>query len=142
MCSSRPLLAQISEGGTPYSFGATLKDEVPAVNMAPVNVQALLAEDAQAQRSPEPIPFRYGYPLDVQLGLDNAGTWTDLPDGGRLWRLRIVSPGAKSINLIYDRFEMLPGGQFFVYNPDRSMVLGAFTANNNSEEGVFSTAQS
>ena len=42
----------------------------------------------------------------VAFDLANSGTWQDLPDG-RLWRLRIQSPGAVSHNLGITRFELL-----------------------------------
>jgi hypothetical protein len=43
--------AQVSQGGTPYSFSKPIHRNVPTVVMPPVNVQQLLAEDEQEQRS-------------------------------------------------------------------------------------------
>ncbi len=105
--------------------------------MRPVDVPSLLAEDA-AEES-KGVPFRFGYPFEVSYDLVNAGTWETLPDGGRLWRLAISSPGAYSINLVYRDFRLPPGARFFIYNEDRSMVIGAFTRDNNKEHGRFAT---
>ncbi|MBN4081448.1 T9SS type A sorting domain-containing protein [Caldithrix abyssi] len=137
-CPNQILQGQVSEGGDPHSFSAFLPGNIHTVNMAAVDVAALLAEDEAEAR--EGVPFRFGYPFEVDLGLNNAGTWTELPNGDRIWRLRIIAPGARSINLLYDDFWLPKGARFFIYNADRSIVNGAFTVANNKEHGKFSTA--
>jgi hypothetical protein len=142
----QPARAQISHGGTPYSFTHQVQGgSAPVATMRPVDESALRAEDRAArqqaaQQDSQPKPPRFGAALDVSLGIESAGQWTALPDtSGRLWRLRISSPGAHSINLIFDRFHLPPGGKLFIYNRDRSTVLGAFTEANNKSYGRFST---
>ncbi len=130
-------MAQLSIGGEPKSFDRALKGEPEAVNMGGVDVEALLAEDAIEEELG--LPFRFGYPFDVNYSMQTHGDWETLPDGGKLWRLRIECPDAYSINLIYDYFWLPEGAEFFLYNEDRSMVLGAFTSQNNKEHGKFST---
>jgi PKD repeat protein len=132
------LMAQVSAGGTPVSFTKTMRTTIQSITMPPVDVAALLAEDSLEQA--KGVPYRFGYPFEVAYDLQNSGTWETLSDGGRLWRLRIESPGAYSINLVYDRFWLPPGAKFFIYNEDRSMVIGAFTERNNKEHGKFATA--
>jgi len=132
------LMGQVSQGGLPVSFQKLSLSSIPTVETGPVDVQALLAEDEIEHE--QGLPFRFGAPFDVNYNSDNSGTWDDLPDGGRLWRLRIESPGAYSINLLYDYFYMPPGGRMFLYSEDRQMVLGAFTEANNKDQGQFATA--
>ncbi len=129
--------AQISDGGTPPSFDRLMRSNVQRMIMPPVDVQALLAEDA-AEES-KALPFRFGAPFDVNYSLDNSGTWEDLPDGGRIWRITFSSPGAYSINLIFSKYRLPEGAQLFVYNSDRSYVIGAFTAKNNKPHGEMAT---
>lgn len=129
--------AQISEGGNPYSFNANINQQVERVTMPAVNVAALLAED-QIEQS-KGIPYRFGFPMDVNYNLDNSGTWTNLPGGAKLWRLNIYSSGATTINLIYNDFWLPQGSKFYIYNEDRSEFIGAFTARNNNETGQFAT---
>ena len=100
---------QISQGGQPYGFSSTVADSIATRTMAALDVDALLAEDALDAAQDSPVPPRFGYAFSVSLGLDSAGTWTDLPNGDRLRRLRIIAPGAYSINLLYDEF-WLPVG--------------------------------
>ncbi|MFQ6609441.1 MAG: trypsin-like peptidase domain-containing protein [Fidelibacterota bacterium] len=131
------LPAQVSIGGLPYSLEHPMRSQFQSITMPEVDVASLLLEDETA---PKDEPFRFGYPQPVDLTLENSGTWEDLPDGGRLWRLRIVSPGAHSINLMYNRFHLPEGGRFFVYSEDLSTVLGAFTSQNNKEHMEFATS--
>jgi hypothetical protein len=129
---------QISEGGTPPSFNKLSLSAVPEVSTSPIDVQALMAEDAiQAKNG---LPFRFGKPFDVDYSLENSGVWDDLPDGGRIWRLEVYCPGAFSINLLYSRYRLPAGAKLFLYNQSRDMVIGAFTSRNNKADGKFATA--
>ncbi len=134
--------AQLSQGGTPMSFdkslSAGLKSSIPTEIMGSIDVEAYLAEDAIEAEDPD-IPFRFGAPFDVNYSLDNSGVWEDLPDGGRLWRLRIEAPGAYTINMIYDDYELPEGATLYVYNEERDFIIGAFTSINNKDHGMFAS---
>ncbi|MFQ5500322.1 MAG: trypsin-like serine peptidase, partial [Candidatus Zixiibacteriota bacterium] len=138
MLAALPVSAQISVGGRPKSLTQTVKASIQTVTTASVDHRALLAEDVIEQA--KDMPYRFGQPFDVNYDLNNSGTWENLSDGSRLWRLRIESARAYSINLIYDDFWLPDGAQFFIYNADRSMTIGAFTSKNNKEYGQFATA--
>lgn len=66
-----------------------------------------------------------------------------LPDGGNLWRLAINSPGALSLNLLYDKFWLPDSSKFFLYNNKKTKTAGAFTSINNKgsrdKPGKFAT---
>ncbi len=106
-----PVEAQVSQGGRPYSFSSIVADSIATRTMANLDVAALLLEDELEAAQGAPVPPRFGYAFSVSLGLGSAGTWTDLPNGDRLWRLRISAPGAYSINLLYDDFWLPEGGR-------------------------------
>ncbi len=133
-----PLKAQLSEGGIPPSFEIQLNRTVPSVEMEEINVEALLLEDKNEES--KGVPYRFGYPLEVSFDLNNSGVWEELPDGSAIWRLRIVSEGAYSLNLNYDWYNLPRGAKLFLYNDDRSAILGAFTSANNKEHSKFATA--
>lgn len=132
------LAAQVSIKGNPAPLSSAERARLPAVITAPVDRAALLAEDELEESNRTPL--RFGKPFEVNYSLDNSGVWETNPDGSRVWRLEIESPGAYSINLVYSDFFLPPGGQFFVYDPDRFHVLGAFTEKNNKSHGKFATA--
>lgn len=130
---------QISKGGKPYSFTEIdLKDSVSTVKMPKVNVDSLLVVDAMDKDTEK--PFRFGYAIDVDMDLKDSGTWDILEDGSKIWRLKIYSEEAYSINLIFDKFWLPKESEFFVYNEDKRIVLGAFTDDvSNNEYNKFAT---
>ncbi len=130
--------AQLSQGGTPYSFNdVAAKQALSFVNMPGFDVDAMKAEDAVNDLSKG--PFRFGYNHMVSLNLSNSGEWTTLANGDRLWRMGVSSTGAQTINLAFDDFFMPEGGKLFVYNASKSYVIGAFTNVNNQEDKQFAT---
>lgn len=116
------IYCQISIGGIPKSFNIKLlKDSIYTIKMPKLNIDSLIQNDTVNDFS-----FRFGYAIDVNIGLHNSGTWDTLQNGDKIWRLKIYSSDAYSINLIFDEFWLPDSAQFFVYSEDKSMVLGAF----------------
>src|SRR5512138_1310582 len=128
--------AQLSSGGIPPSTLFSLPQESRAsIVLTPPDLKAVRAEDLG-----NPVPYRFAIDLPVDKGPDDSGTWETLPDGTRLWRLTIEAPGALAISAYFSRFHIPEGGRLFLYPPDKSEVIGAFTALNNTPSGVFATA--
>jgi type IX secretion system substrate protein/trypsin len=134
-CSSYTF-AQINSGGQPYSFKNMIAKLVETKNMSRFDIGALIKEDETASKD---LPYRFGYGFDVDYNLKNSGSWIDLANGGKLWRLHIKSAGAYSLNLIYNKFVLPDSAKLFIYNVDKSMVIGAFTSRNNKPHGKFAT---
>ena len=131
--------SQISIDKKPLSDYNSLSKIIPSRDMASVDVKKLLVEDNFESQFKD-IPPRFGFPMTVNFGYTNSGTTEILPDGSRIWRLSIKSEGAISINLIFNSFYMPKGATFFVYNKDKSHIIGAFTDINNTSNKLFSTA--
>lgn len=129
-----PAAAQVSIGGTPASFEQELTTPLVTEWMPEVDLQTLLLED---DLRPQPAPYRFGATIAVHLDAQERGTWEVLPNGDRLWRLRIASPQAYSINLIFERYWVPSGATLHLYNDDHSDVLGAFTEFNVKDHGMF-----
>lgn len=135
------LFAQVGQAGMPKSFEqyATLVDEsmLPIFSLLEVDHNVLAAADALAD--PKNDAFRYGTVEWVDIDLRNTAQHELLPDGSHLWRMRIYSKYALSLNMVYSHYRLPPGASLFLYNLDHSSVLGAFTHLNNKEHGQFST---
>jgi len=129
--------AQISAGGQPYSFSNPVAETPARIKIPTLDIQQIASLESGDGKDE---PFQFGYPFEVSYDLHNSGIWSALPDGGRLWRLRIYADGAYSLNLIYDDFHLAEGARFFIYSADKKMLLGAFTAVNNKSNGAFATA--
>jgi hypothetical protein len=136
LCAASSANAQISYGGEPLSFSQSLPVATPTTVMPYVDVASLIAEDEENMRT-KVGPYRFAATLPADFTLDNSGVWTSFANGDRLWRLRIESPGAYSLNVIFDNFWMPPGASLFVFNDDRSWVMGEFNELNNETHGQF-----
>lgn len=137
--SKEKISAQVNSGGEPMSSLIQLNPDFGTVTMPSFDVQKLLDEDKAVSQLPD-MPFRYGTNFDVKLNLNNSGTWTNLNDGSRIWRLGIKSENAFSINLFLSDFYMPKGATMFVYNPDKSMKIGALTELNNNKDNELAIA--
>ncbi|MFP4690556.1 MAG: InlB B-repeat-containing protein [Bacteroidales bacterium] len=134
-----PAVAQISEPGVPPGFDLPLtRSGIPFEEMPAVDTASLVAEDMVLDTIEE-IPWRFGENIPVNLHPGNSGKWEEFPDGTRLWRLGIASPGAYSLNLTFDEYKLPEGASLYVYDTGRSHILGAFTHRNNQEDLYFAT---
>lgn len=136
------LIAQDNEGGIPYSMEQQLNDElIISVSTPPFDFAPLI--ELSEQRVKQGTYELTDRLFDVNYDLLNSGTSTTLANGDKLWKLKIVSPGAKKISLYYQNFYLPEGAKLFVYNANRTEEIGAFTSKNNEEansnEGIFST---
>jgi hypothetical protein len=86
-----------------------------------------------------PSPYRFGIILPVDVSPDRSGSWTTLPNGITIWRATVSSPGALALSAYFDKFHLPEGGKLFIYNADRSQLIGAFSSLNNSQSGLFAT---
>ncbi len=141
LCGVQFTFAQVSQGGTPFSFDATnatlLSAEVPQYSTPDPDLALLQAEDEEDKVYN--VPRRFGYPFAVDLNLDNSGVWDVLPNGDRIWRMRINAKDAHTMNLNYSQFFMPEGASLYLYAIDKSFTLGAFTSVNNKSNGKFAT---
>lgn len=126
--------AQVAQPGRPASsrHAALALGDVPAYVLPAPDLERLMREDEERNHW----PLRYGAAIPTGFATDDAGRW-DVLGGELVWRLRIVSPGARSLGLLFDRYELPASGRVFVYTPDRSMVLGAFTAATRQANGML-----
>jgi hypothetical protein len=123
------LNAQITTNEIPPSFNLVIKRSLSTLSaqvLTAPNMQQVRAEDEI--NDSEPGGVRYAYPVIVNYTLTNSGVWQDLPNGSKLWRLKVKIPGALSTHAFYDQFYLPEGGKFFVYNEDTRQHIGAITS--------------
>jgi PKD repeat protein len=132
-------LAQISEGGLPPSFGKThLRSSVqPYKALAEFNVDELLEEDQELEALG--LPPRCAKIIPADISFENKGERIILPDGQRIRRLEIFAPDALAVLLYYDKFIIPEGGKLFIYDPEYTSILGAYTHKTNSQKAEFAT---
>jgi lysyl endopeptidase len=131
-------IAQVTNEGEPYSWKSFSDTENIQQNILPsFDLRAIQAED-EINDGLFDRPWRFGFMHSVDYGFDK-GQWTTLDNGDRVWRILISSPEALSINVIFDDFFMPEGGKVYLYNNERTDLLGAYTSTQNQESGILGT---
>jgi lysyl endopeptidase len=131
------LMGQISQGGVPIQIprlkSISADDDViimPAVDnhqMRDLNNQP---DDLRLK------PFRFAYSFDLDLTTKNSGNWQTVGNMN-VWRLKIRSSDAYSLNLILDRYKLPEDARLFVINENTGEIKGAYTSANNSDSRVL-----
>ena len=129
---------QVTNEGNPLSWDLNLSSEgISSKSLPELDIEQIRAQDLINDEKPDS-PWRFGYDHSVNFGLED-GTWTELENGDRIWRLIISSPGALSLNFIFDDFYIPEGGKLYLYSDDREDLLGAYTSIQNQESGMLGT---
>lgn len=132
--------AQISYGGLPASFLMKAGTEIGVKRVrAPFkNIERQIERDERATQEVGALP-KVGKNIRVSYDILRDGTWETLPDGTQIGRLRIEADGAPALILAYDDFLVPEGARLYLYNDNRSKVLGAYTYATHPQGGPFST---
>lgn len=101
--------------------------QLQAQIMESFNLQQMIYEDSINDYN-KIGPWRFGKNFEVNLHLDNSGSWHTLANGDRVWRIRLSSPGALTMNVIFDEYVMPEGGFVHMYSTDESHIVGAYTS--------------
>lgn len=148
LMTSAALLAAMMSAIVPFSSaraGGVEDIPLPAVQTHPlqpqqmvqqvvapwVNVDQAMKEDDIA--TAEGAPLRFAIRNPVELTPANSGTWEALDDQNSVWRLRVASLGAVSLNFGFTRYSMPEGARLYIYSSDLRMVIRPFTAADNHD---------
>ncbi|MDR0798953.1 MAG: trypsin-like serine protease [Dysgonamonadaceae bacterium] len=138
-CGIGTIFAQISYGGVPlFLENTSLRNanaldfiEMPAFNVDSVAKANLTEEDGMRGA------FQFAHKFYTHIEKGKQGTMQTLADGTKVWRAGIRSNGARSINLLFTKYNLPEGAKLFIYNTDHSHVIGAFDSRNNSEKQIL-----
>ena len=134
--------AQISSGGEPISFKQNTNlsrvNQIPQVTTSSIDKTRLLQEDQELNIPGK--PFKIAQGIKVDYDFLKLALCEDLPNGDQVCRLKIKSPDALQMAVHFDKFNLPKGTKLFIYNEDRSNLLGAFTNLNNKKSGSLPTS--
>ncbi len=131
-------MSQISFGGQPLEIPSFKTTDKALVSAFVLSIDPSRIEEFDKQSSTDLKTFRFAYPVEVELNMQNSGSWSEF-DGYRVWNLRISSSDALSLNLIFSEFDIPVGARLFIFNSDKTIVRGAYTSQNRHRLGGFST---
>lgn len=83
------------------------------------------------------MPFAWG--IEQPLPTEHLGQWLTDGSGRSLWRLVIHSPGAYSLGLRLEGYNLPEGAGLYIHT-EQGEVRGAFTSINNSSDGILELA--
>ncbi|MYH24164.1 MAG: hypothetical protein F4156_02990, partial [Holophagales bacterium] len=130
----------IEEGSAPAIPGLA-----PLIEVAVLEVPRMASVESRSMTGPENPdgpndPFVFADPFAVAAGPSSHGRWEVAADGRTaVWRLRVVSEGAVSLNFGFARYRMPPGGRLRIHTPDGGEVVGPYTEADNEEHGELWT---
>jgi lysyl endopeptidase len=131
-------MAQEDRMGTPYSWnsqevltGALIFEEMPEVNLI-----QLINEDNNAAVFKNHA-FRFAKRQSTSFNLNNSGRWFELQNSANVWMLGIECQEAQGIGITFGEFFIPRKGKLFIYNQDRSELIGALTSEDNTESGAY-----
>lgn len=135
------IIAQLSESGVPLKI-KQLKSSRGSIVEMPSFLSYFSNEVQTIQQEKQLKPFKFAHGYEVNLTTENSGEWFSAVENEdvAVWRLTIKSPGAYSLNLIFDEFEMPESSRLFVYSETEEYLLGAFTPANNATSRKFAIA--
>ena len=130
--------SQVTNQGTPLSWKVlNNQNDIQTKSLPSFDLDQIKAEDAVNDYKFDK-PWRFGFMHSVDFGFED-GQWTTLQNGDRIWRLAVESKDALSLNFIFDEFSIPEGSSVYLYNDDRSDLLGAYTSTQNQESGILGT---
>ncbi len=139
VASTVPAWARAGRPPASMRMTAASQASVERLVMAPVDVERLKAEDRIREQGLTPGPARFAAPIEVSYSPADSGTWELLAGGSRLWRLRIASPGALSINLGLRLFDPPAGAELWIYDAAGKRIEGPYTWRHKSDKGELWT---
>ena len=129
------IYSQISEKGLPPSFINKIDNKIENIYFEKPAMEEIILEDNTKEKD----RYRYGIRINTDSDINKEGTWTQLEDGSKIWQLKITVPEAIGLGLYYDEFWIPSNNKLYLYNENKTHLIGAFTNKNNHSSGVFAT---
>lgn len=130
--------SQISQSGIPINFSDN-KNNIPAIILPDIDIEQILKED-ELHKETNLKSLRYAKIIKTDISSMYDGVWTRQSNGNRIWQIKIKSPGAYSLSIVFDYYKVPKGAKLFVYNQENKHILGAFTHLNNKKNNILPTA--
>ncbi len=132
---------QLSQGGRPMDAPFLKSRGTPLIAMPKIDKEVIERYlEVQESEQPQLKSFVFAHTFDVNISPANSGVWVKNYNGYDVWRVKLQSAEAYSLNVIFENFSLPEGARLFLYNEEEGHYLGAFTSFNNRESGVFAVS--
>jgi hypothetical protein len=131
------LKSQIVDYTYPENWKEKSIGELPFVNFPEVDHFQLKKADSLNASNKE-VPYRFAKAFDTKINIKQSGSLNLDKYGNKYWQLQINVPGAFGVGFIFNYFLIPDRAKLFIYNGDKSALIGAITSINNNENQVLS----
>ncbi|WP_298544738.1 T9SS type A sorting domain-containing protein [uncultured Aquimarina sp.] len=133
---------QVTNEGKPKSWNTEFlsieKQSLVAIEMPDFDLIKIQKEDVINDQDRSKV-YRFGYEFDVNYNINNSGKWSQLSNGDWIWRIRFKSKKARTMNFVFKKFRLPEGASLYLYNIDKSDLLGAYTSTFNRDDEMLGT---
>ncbi|MEN8155985.1 MAG: trypsin-like peptidase domain-containing protein [Bacteroidota bacterium] len=135
MISPIVLRAQLQVPGKPLGHYSRMKASNVIYLLPPLDP---LEIEARVQGGSDHYLKSYEFAIERPLSLipESHGGWIE-EEHFRIWRVHLISPGARSLGVIFDRFTLHEDVKVMLYDPHLEHVRGAYSALNNKPSGIL-----
>lgn len=120
------ILTGQSLAAAPASSAPRLDPDLATLSAAPRHALPDAAVRDALERADRPArPHRFAVPVATDLKL-SQGRWRTLADGSASWRLRLHSPGARSLGARLAPLALPAGAELWVYTPRSTIAYGPY----------------
>lgn len=141
--------SQVSYGGVPLSFGEYSNQEFSGQRKISNNIITIKDLDRDViQKDIDSFSndcvdcnsrFYYGKEVEVDVDFFKMADFFETPTKDKIWKLKFESEKSEGFQFIFSKFQLAEGGELFIYNEEKTMLLGSFTSNNNRADSTFLT---
>jgi len=121
----------------PLSTRVNSLSSLEAIDLGSPDMSVVVEEDRVQEESGGMENF--GRILFADINAAENGIWEVLPDGSRIWRIMLKSPGALGCAIYLDEMRLPEGSSMFVYDPNYVVVDGPYTREQEDVHGRFAT---
>ncbi|NND64280.1 MAG: T9SS type A sorting domain-containing protein [Flavobacteriaceae bacterium] len=123
------LFAQDTMDDSPVSWELNL-GEIDPILLPPLDLEVIRQEDSINDLD-KSLPWRYGIARTVILDPSEAGEWSLLENGDRIWRVAIKSPRAINMSVNFTEFSLPEGTALQLFNAERTDKSKKYTSAHN-----------
>ena len=120
------LNGQVSVTSSPATFKADAVEQLSFIELQQPE------KTSESNTSEIVLPLSAGNTIVLDEKTQHLGRWDVVKNGSLIWRIGFNIPGATGLNVYFRNLELKEGDKLFIYNANKTKVLGAFTQQNNT----------
>ena len=124
--------------GLPESWELNLTEQPEVIKLPRLDTELIQYQDSINDLD-KSMPWRYGIERPVPLNMQDGGLWSELPDGGRIWRATINAEGALNLSVNFNDYYLPHGSRLQLYNDQHTDVTRTYTSAQNEMNGKLGT---